>query len=74
LEVRQALTGQRPPVRTDVVLDADWDFSLGANATGHVQVKRRGGDVTIESGRGFASLGLTDLSARRASRPATGST
>ncbi|WP_107313716.1 translocation/assembly module TamB domain-containing protein [Burkholderia metallica] len=63
-EVRQELTGQRPPVRTDVVLDADWDFSLGANATGYVQVKRRGGDVTIESGRGIASLGLTDLSAR----------
>ncbi|KVE62126.1 translocation/assembly module TamB domain-containing protein [Burkholderia vietnamiensis] len=64
LEIRQALTGQRPPVRTDVVLDADWDFSLGANSTGYVQVKRRGGDVTIETGRGIASLGLTDLSAR----------
>jgi len=69
LEVRQALTGQRPPVRTDVVLDADWDFSLGANATGHVQMKRRGGDVTIESGRGIASLGLTDLSARATFAP-----
>lgn len=63
-EVRQELTGQRPPVRTDVVLDADWDFSLGANATGHLQVKRRSGDVTIETGRGIASLGLTDLNAR----------
>ncbi|WP_175723300.1 translocation/assembly module TamB domain-containing protein [Burkholderia ambifaria] len=68
-EVRQALTGQRPPVRTDVVLDADWDFSLGANASGHVQMKRRGGDVTIESGRGIASLGLTDLSARATFAP-----
>jgi len=56
-------------VRTDVVLDADWDFSLGANATGYVQVKRRGGDVTIESGRGIASLGLTDLSARASFTP-----
>ncbi|AOK05084.1 translocation/assembly module TamB domain-containing protein [Burkholderia sp. AU28942] len=64
LQVRQELTGQRPPVRTDVVLDADWDFALGQNATGYVQVKRRGGDVTIETGRGIASLGLTDLSAR----------
>jgi translocation and assembly module TamB len=50
LEIRQALTGQRSPVRTDVVLDADWDFSLGANSTGYLQVKRRGGDVTIETG------------------------
>ncbi|MGU7843622.1 translocation/assembly module TamB domain-containing protein [Burkholderia sp. AW33-5] len=69
LEIRQELTGQRPPVRTDVVLDADWDFSLGANATGYVQVKRRGGDVTIETGRGIASLGLTDLSARASFAP-----
>ncbi|CAB3756797.1 hypothetical protein GQ57_23265 [Burkholderia sp. MSh2] len=69
LEVRQELTGQRSPVRTDVVLDADWDFSLGANSTGYVQVKRRGGDVTIESGRGIASLGLTDLSARASFAP-----
>ncbi|KVV46857.1 hypothetical protein WT27_06035 [Burkholderia territorii] len=69
LEIRQQLTGQRPPVRTDVVLDADWDFSLGANATGYVQVKRRGGDVTIETGRGIASLGLTDLSARASFAP-----
>ncbi|MGS0896586.1 translocation/assembly module TamB domain-containing protein [Burkholderia stagnalis] len=69
LEIRQELTGQRSPVRTDVVLDADWDFSLGATATGYLQVKRRGGDVTIESGRGIASLGLTDLSARAAFGP-----
>ncbi|MBM2655735.1 translocation/assembly module TamB domain-containing protein [Burkholderia diffusa] len=69
LEIRQELTGQRPPLRTDVVLDADWDFSLGANATGYVQVKRRGGDVTIETGRGIASLGLTDLSARASFAP-----
>ncbi|KVF76801.1 hypothetical protein WS75_10405 [Burkholderia sp. FL-7-2-10-S1-D7] len=69
LEIRQELTGQRAPVRTDVVLDADWDFSLGANATGYVQVKRRGGDVTIETGRGIASLGLTDLSARASFAP-----
>ncbi|HDR9835931.1 TPA: translocation/assembly module TamB domain-containing protein [Burkholderia multivorans] len=69
LEVRQELTGERPPVRTDVVLDADWDFSLGATATGYLQMKRRGGDVTIETGRGIASLGLTDLSARAAFGP-----
>ncbi|AIO33059.1 hypothetical protein DM39_2525 [Burkholderia cenocepacia] len=69
LEIRQEMTGQRPPVRTDVVLDADWDFSIGASATGYLQVKRRGGDVTVESGRGIASLGLTELSARAAFGP-----
>ncbi|MGU7771129.1 translocation/assembly module TamB domain-containing protein [Burkholderia sp. MR1-5-21] len=66
LEIRQELTGARPPVRTDVVLDADWDFSVGATATGYLQVKRRSGDVTVETGRGIASLGLTDLQARAA--------
>ncbi|RQR57533.1 hypothetical protein DIE18_23720 [Burkholderia sp. Bp9125] len=69
LEVRQALTGQRPPVRTDVVLDADWDFSVGATATGYLQVKRRGGDVTVETARGISSLGLTALAARAAFGP-----
>ncbi|KVT26848.1 translocation/assembly module TamB domain-containing protein [Burkholderia ubonensis] len=64
LEVRQELTGERAPVRTDVVLDADWDFALGASATGHLQVRRRSGDVTVETARGIASLGLTDLQAR----------
>ncbi len=64
LEVRRELTGKRPPVRTDVMLDADWDFSLGATATGYLQVKRRSGDVTVETARGIASLGLADLSAR----------
>jgi translocation and assembly module TamB len=66
LEVREALTGQRSSVRTDLVLDAGWDFSIGATATGSFQIKRRGGDVTVETGRGVASLGLVDLSARAA--------
>ncbi len=66
LDVRQELTGKRPPVRTDVILDADWDFSVGATASGSLQVRRRSGDVTVETLRGVASLGLTDLSARAA--------
>ncbi|SAK75124.1 PF04357 family protein [Caballeronia catudaia] len=64
LEVRRQLTGAEPPIRTDLVFDGDWDFSLGATATGHAQIKRRGGDVTIDGARGLAALGITDIAAR----------
>jgi translocation and assembly module TamB len=64
LEIRQQLTGAKPPVRTDLVLDSDWDFTFGQTASGYLQIKRRGGDVTIDSGRGVASLGITDIAAR----------
>ncbi|MEK6391791.1 MAG: translocation/assembly module TamB domain-containing protein [Burkholderia gladioli] len=64
LQVREFLTGERAPVRTDLVLDGDWDLTLAANASGHVQIRRRAGDVTIEAGRGIASLGITALEAR----------
>ncbi|SAL35302.1 PF04357 family protein [Caballeronia turbans] len=64
LDVRQELTGAEPPIRTDLVFDGDWNFSLGATATGYAQVKRRGGDVTIDGTRGLSALGITDIVAR----------
>ncbi|MDR5756263.1 translocation/assembly module TamB domain-containing protein [Caballeronia sp. LZ035] len=64
LEVRQELTGAEPPIRTDLVFDGDWDFSLGTTATGHVQIKRRAGDVTIDGTRGVSALGISDITAR----------
>ncbi|MEK6347220.1 MAG: translocation/assembly module TamB domain-containing protein, partial [Burkholderia sp.] len=64
LQVREFLTGESTPVRTDLVLDGDWDLSLANTASGHIQIRRRSGDVTIEAGRGIASLGITDLNAR----------
>ncbi|BAN22419.1 translocation/assembly module TamB domain-containing protein [Caballeronia insecticola] len=64
LEIRQELTGAEPPIRTDLVFDGDWDFSLGATATGHVQIKRRDGDVTIDGTRGVSALGISDITAR----------
>ncbi|AJK47432.1 translocation/assembly module TamB domain-containing protein [Burkholderia plantarii] len=64
LQVREFLTGARAPVRTDLVLDGDWDLTLAGTASGHLQIRRRGGDVTVEAGRGIASLGITELSAR----------
>ncbi|MEX3556604.1 MAG: translocation and assembly module protein TamB, partial [Burkholderia gladioli] len=64
LQVCEFLTGERAPVRTDLMLDGDWDLTLAPNASGHVQIRRRAGDVTIEAGRGIASLGITALEAR----------
>ncbi|MGH8778945.1 translocation/assembly module TamB domain-containing protein [Paraburkholderia sp.] len=64
LALREELTGASSPVKTDLVFDGDWDFTLGDTASGHIQMKRRGGDVTVEVGRGIASLGITDIAAR----------
>jgi translocation and assembly module TamB len=64
MAIQQEFTGEPPPVKTDLVFDGDWDFSLGNTASGHIQLKRRGGDVTVEIGNGLASMGITDLSAR----------
>ncbi|TAL97642.1 MAG: translocation and assembly module protein TamB [Paraburkholderia sp.] len=63
-ELRQEITGTPPVVKTDLVFDGDWDFALGDTATGHIQLKRRTGDITVEVGRGLASLGITDIAAR----------
>ncbi len=63
-DLRREITGTPPAVKTDLVFDGDWDFALGSTASGHIQLKRRGGDVTVEIGRGLASLGITDISAR----------
>ncbi|WP_207003144.1 translocation/assembly module TamB domain-containing protein [Trinickia mobilis] len=64
LEIQQELTGQRPSVRTDLVFDSDWDLNVGQTASGYLQIKRRVGDVTLDTGRGVASLGITDIAAR----------
>ncbi|KQR89889.1 gramicidin biosynthesis protein [Burkholderia sp. Leaf177] len=64
LDIRQELMGGPPPIKTDLVFDGDWNFALGATATGYVQVKRRGGDVSIDAARGVAALGITDIAAR----------
>ncbi|NPT37245.1 translocation/assembly module TamB domain-containing protein [Paraburkholderia xenovorans] len=63
-DLRRQITGEPPIVKTDLVFDGDWDFTLGSTASGHIQLKRRSGDVTVEIGRGLASLGISDITAR----------
>ncbi|CAH2771420.1 MAG: Inner membrane component of TAM transport system [uncultured Caballeronia sp.] len=64
LEIRQELEDGPPPTKTDLVFDGDWNFVLGATATGYVQLKGRSGDVSIDAARGVAALGITDITAR----------
>ncbi|WP_235090109.1 MULTISPECIES: translocation/assembly module TamB domain-containing protein [Mycetohabitans] len=64
LQLREQLTHQQASFRTDLVFDAQWDVSFGPRAAGYVQIKRRSGDVTIDAGRGIASLGISDAMAR----------
>lgn len=65
LELRHEITGApSPTLRTDLVFDSDWDFALAETATGHIAVKRRSGDITLEVSRGLAPLGITDIAAR----------
>ncbi|CAD6539468.1 hypothetical protein LMG28727_03647 [Paraburkholderia kirstenboschensis] len=63
-DLRREITGTPPAVKTDLIFDGDWDFALGSTASGHIQLQRRSGDVTVEIGRGLASLGISDISAR----------
>lgn len=60
LELVHTWTGQAPPVRSDLVIDGQWDVDLGSTATGTARIARRSGDLSINAGRGFTSLGLTE--------------
>lgn len=64
LELAQRFTGAKPPVRTDLVLDSRWNFSLAESGSGFAQVERRSGDMVFGTPRGDIRLGLTGLAAR----------
>ncbi|MDB5768118.1 MAG: tRNA(Ile)-lysidine synthetase [Collimonas fungivorans] len=52
------------PLKTDLVLDSSWDFSLAETAAGYLQIARRSGDLRVNPGRGDVSLGLSELKLR----------
>lgn len=47
LRVVQSVTGEMPPVASDLVLDGKWDLRTGSRADGFVEIVRRSGDVTL---------------------------
>ncbi|MFJ9452752.1 translocation/assembly module TamB domain-containing protein [Herbaspirillum sp. NPDC101397] len=67
LELVQEMTGASaaaPPAKTDLVLDADWNFSLAETASGFLQVLRKSGDVSVNTGNSQVALGLSTLQLR----------
>ena len=71
-ELLKQLAGISLPVKTDLVIDADWNFKLADNASGHFQLKRKSGDMSfLKSSTDAAntpsqpiSLGLSELQLR----------
>ncbi|AKZ65550.1 hypothetical protein F506_20740 [Herbaspirillum hiltneri N3] len=64
LELVREMTGTAPPAKTDLVLDADWNFSLADTASGFLQVLRKSGDVAVNTGVSQVALGLSALQLR----------
>jgi translocation and assembly module TamB len=64
LAIQRTLTGQPSRLSSDLVLVGDWDFDLGRTARGYARIERQSGDVSVQTGRGVAALGITALSAR----------
>lgn len=63
LAIQAELTGTPSALKTDLVFDADWDFSLANTGSGHIGIKRRTGDLQFDAGRGVVPLGLKRLDA-----------
>jgi len=64
LRIGQQITGTAPPIKTDLVLDGDWNVSVADTASGYVQLTRRSGDITLSTWRGASALGFSALQAR----------
>jgi len=64
LELVQEMTGTPPPVKTDLVFDADWNFGLAETASGYLQIARKSGDVSVNTGNALVALGLSALQLR----------
>lgn len=64
LRIQRVMTGANPPLKTDMIFDGDWNFSLANTASGYLQLQRRSGDVTLNTWRGAAAMGFSELAAR----------
>lgn len=64
LRLAEALTGEAPPVRSDLVLDGRWNITLAETASGFAELRRRSGDVSVSAGRGYTTLGLGETALR----------
>jgi translocation and assembly module TamB len=61
LALAQRITGKAPPVKSDLVLDGQWDVTLADSASGGFSIQRRRGDVLLPVGTSSSALGLERL-------------
>lgn len=64
IKLLETVTGESQPVRSDLVLDANWNLNLAETATGFAEIRRRGGDASVNAGRGWTTLGLGETALR----------
>ena len=64
IKVLETFTGESQPVRSDLVLDANWNLNLAETATGFAEIRRRSGDMSVNAGRGWTTLGLSETALR----------
>lgn len=60
LALAEAFTGDAPPLRSDLILDGQWNLNLAETASGFAELRRRSGDLSVNAGRGYTTLGLGD--------------
>ena len=64
LALWKRISGSDAPLKTDIVLDASWNFTLADSASGFFQVDRKRGDVELPVGALTSPLGLKQLRLR----------
>jgi len=65
LTLVQQVSGITPPIKSNLVLDSAWDFSLAEQASGFIEVQRKSGDLWLDANSSApALLGLSALQLR----------
>ena len=64
LTLWKQISGSEPPVKTDLVLDAAWNFTLADSASGFLQIERKSGDLQLPTAARGTALGLRQLRLR----------
>ncbi|WP_192804973.1 translocation/assembly module TamB domain-containing protein [Noviherbaspirillum aerium] len=64
LALQQQITGTKPPVDTNLVLDGSWNLTLADKADGFLRIDRRSGDIKLPGPLAGNMLGLEALSLR----------
>lgn len=61
LDLIETFSDSRLPVRSNMVLNGQWNFKINHNATGFIEITKDKGDLFINNGEAFVPMNLTDL-------------